>query len=363
MPLPISPSNKELLVASSSTGRPQALEALLELSGYGQDLQVDKLVTAISKAPDPETACQVVTNEFQPDSDVLQRKWRKVVNQTWQEHHPDYCATLDLPLTSEDVLESSVVPDAKALLAALAKEPASLTQERGEWVIDPEELPRLLRALPSFEQRREVPLEHEWACVPLRRLRNVLQLARLVRIHQGQLKIIQARYDRWQRLTWPQQYYVLWHLDVYHVDWAHYAGQCGRYIQLMQNYLPLVWELGDSLEAGDMWSVQDACTTIMDTYEPLWQQERTWGQRTARQAFLNIYEQCALPAVIERLLVNDIFARYGLVEQADPLRGLLHSLNYPTPFVEGDVRWTKLGQVMFEVELNSDLPCTQDVLP
>lgn len=357
-----SPSNQNLL-ASGSVSRQQALEALLELSGYGQNLQVDKLVAAITRAPDPETACQVVTGEFQPDSDVLERKWRKVVNQTWQEQHPDYYATLDLPLTSEDVLESSIVPDAKALLAALAEKPVSLVQDRGEWVMSPEELPRLLRALPSLEQHQDVVLEHEWACVPLRRLRNVLQLARLVRLHQGQLKVVQARYNRWQHLTLPQQYYVLWHIDVYHVDWAHYAGQCSRYIQLMQSYLPLVWELGDSLDAGEVWSVQDACVTIMDAYEPLWQQERFNGQRTARQAFLNIYEQCALPAVIERLLVNDIFARYSIVEQADPLRGLLHSLSYPSAFVEGDVRWTKLGQTMFEVELRQDLPCTQDVLP
>jgi hypothetical protein len=338
----------------------QALEALWTLSGFSSDkLNIQELSSLIGDAPDPETACRVITKHMDVASEVLERKWRKIISQTWLERHPQVSTDITLPLTSKDVARVPVLQDAHALLDELSNRPAAMVRHGDEWLIDSSAVPRLAQSMPSLRHNDLPAVENEWAYVPLRRLRGALQALRLLRLYKGKLVVVNSRYRRWQQLPLPQQFYAIWHVDVYHVDWAQFAGPWHRYINLMQNYLPLIWEMGEGLEAGHTHHIHDVTKVCLEVFRPLWQQERLMLKPTAQRTrtFFDIYEQCALPAITEKLLVGDVFTRYGLLEIADDLTSLFHRLGHPDARFEGNVRWTRVGEVILQAERHQKLPC------
>lgn len=340
----------------------QALKALWTLSGFAGDVNVDQLSQLIGDAPDPETACRAITKFMHDDSEVLFKQWRKIISRTWLDFHPQASCAVDLPLTSKDVVQSPVLRDARALLEEINERPATLTREKAGWTIDCRELGRLVRALPSGHDMANTAIEHEWSFSNLRRVRHILQALRLIRVMKGKLIAVRSRRDRFMQLPLPQQFYLLWHADVYHVDWDQYAGQWRSYVSLMQNYLPLIWELGGEVDAGQIYSTHEMAHTLIDVFEPLWQQELNWPERNRPRSFAQVYERSALPIVVEKLLIDDIFARHGLIELHDSVDVLLSPFNYKVSKIEGNGRWTKIGQILMDAEQNRDLPCAHDIL-
>lgn len=340
---------------NGSTDTQRAMEALLQLSGFPKGRFVERMEKLIAKAPDPETACRVITDEFQATG-ALERKWRKVITQTWQFQHRTSAHSLALPLTSQDVIQTEALLDARRVLEALRQTPAKLVQQGDGYVIAPEELQRLTAIMPSLSNRN-IPdtLEHEWACVQLRRLRVLLTTLRLVRVYRGQLQVVASRHKRFLDLPLPQQYYVLWHADVYHVPWGSFAAGWAPYVEVVQEYLPLLWDVSGGTRAGHAQSLTELTYALLDLYQSLWEQE---GVADAHETFIGIYEEYALPAVVGQLLVRDILARYGLIEIQDDLPALIRA-GTNSQFDSNDisVRWTEIGEVMLTIERSGKLPC------
>ncbi len=340
----------------------QAMKALWTLSGFSGDVNAQELSALIGEAPDPETACRAITRNMKENSQALLQQWRKVISRTWHTYHPQAASSLDLPLTSKDVLQSVVLRDARAMLEEIGQRPAALVAEKNGWTIDSHELNRLVQVLPSLDSMVNVAVEHEWSCPNLRRVRHILQSLRLLRVYKGRLVTIQSRTDRFLALPLPQQFYIIWHADVYHVDWDQYAGQWRTYVGLMQNYLPLIWELGEEVHAGHIYNTHEMAHSLIEVFEPLWQQEINWPPQGQFRRFAQVYERSALPVVIEKLLIDDIFARHGLIELQTSVDVLLSPFNYRGNRAQGNGRWTRLGQVLLDAEQNRDLPCAHDIL-
>lgn len=344
-----------------STETRRAMEALLQLSGFPKGRFVARMEKLIAKAPDPETACRVITDEFQATG-ALERKWRKVITQTWQLQHKTSAHTLALPLTSQDVIQTEALLDARRVLETLRQTPAKLVRHRDEYVIAPEELQRLTAVMPSLSTRH-LPdtLEHEWACVQLRRLRILLQTLRLVRVYRGQLHVVASRHQRFLDLPLPQQFYVLWHADVYHVPWGHFAAGWAPYVEVVQEYLPLLWDVSGGTHSGHTQSLPELTYALLDLYQSLWEQE---GVADASETFIGIYEEYALPAVIGQLVIRDILVRFGLVELQEGLPAFIRA-GVNSPFDSGDttsIRWTDIGEVMLIIERSGKLPCGLEMI-
>lgn len=339
----------------------RAMEALLELSGFPQGQLVDRMVKLIAKAPDPETACRVITDEFQATG-ALERKWRKIINQTWQFEHNSKAYPLDLALTSQDVAQAEALTDALRLLEELAARPAELARHEREHVFAPSELSRLIKVLPSI-RAGSLPeaLEHEWSCVRLRRLRLLLQSLKLVRVYGGKLHVVASRYERFLSMPLPQQYYMLWHADVYHIPWGHFAATWSPYVDTIQEYLPLLWDIMQGTQAGQMQTASELTYTLLDLYQPLWEQEGVVEQ--GQSTFMTLYEEYALPSVVSQLVVRDVLVRYGLIQVHEGLPTLIRA-SHNNIFDGSDVsiRWTALGQTLLEAECSGDLPCGLDMV-
>lgn len=358
---PASKQTQKIAVSSNH----EALQALWTLSGFSERVNGEDLAHIIAEAPDPETAARVITNRVKISSDVLNRKWRKIINQTWLHQHPHVSPELDLRLTSQDVADVPALLDAKALLQELRREPAKLIRdEDGEATLDPREIRRLASVMPSLHKDSFVEVEHEWGCVPLRRMRAVLLANRLVRTYNGTLRVVETRYQRFNQLPLPQQFYCLWHADVYHVEWIDFAASWGKYISLIQNYLPLVWEVSaDVLDEEESANIHDIAQAYWEVFQPLWQQERGNTAISGSRTFMEVYEQCALPSVAERLLIGDILLRYGVAELEDSsIEQLFVDNTSHNHYLEGDLSWTKVGHVMLAAEREEELPCALDIL-
>lgn len=334
----------------------QAMEALLQLSGFPKGKFVKRMEKLIAKAPDPETACRVITDEFGATG-ALERKWRKVITQTWQLQHEASAHAFSLPLTSQDVIQTEALLDARRVLEALQQQPAKLIpQERG-YTIAPEELSRLVAVMPSL-QHRELPdtLEHEWACVDLRRLRLLLQTLRLVRVYQGKMHVVASRYERFLNLPLPQQFYILWHADVYHVPWSQFAAGWAPYMNLTQEYLPLLWDAARDTRAGQSQSITEITYALVELYQPLWDQEGIAEDH--QRTFIGMYEEYALPAIMGQLLIHDILARFGLIEIQENLSAMVRAgRNSLFDTNDSIVQWTEIGEVMLNTERSGELPC------
>ena len=341
----------------------RTLQALLELSGFGSNLpneSIKRMMVVIRKAPDPETACQVITEEFDA-SGALERKWRKVISETWLDQHPCACSSLELPLTSEEVVDAPALRDARGLLNELDKEPALLVKEHDGWSIADSELLRLTQAMPSLRREEANIAEHEWGHVSLRRLRAVLQTLRLARVHRGRLAVVQCRYEHFLQLPLPQQFYVLWHADAYHVDWGMFGAAWQSYIRTMQNYLPLVWETGEGAIEGEMHRAYELTGILMEVFATLWEQDTTLLSAT-NQALMRVYEQSALPTVVDRVIIHDLFMRYGLLQPEQSLFDIFQGEQGRSNKSSAYMRWTRIGEVLMAAEREDDLPCSLDIV-
>ncbi|MEX1111965.1 MAG: hypothetical protein WEC84_00730, partial [Candidatus Andersenbacteria bacterium] len=89
--------------APAVQGQHDNLKALWVLSGFAEEVDPAELSSIICEAPDPETACRVITRHITVGSETLREKWRKVISQTWQEYHNNVSTALTIPLSSLDV--------------------------------------------------------------------------------------------------------------------------------------------------------------------------------------------------------------------------------------------------------------------
>lgn len=339
-------------------GQKDNLKALWILSGFAEEMDPQELSSIICEAPDPETACRVITKHISTSSGALQDKWRKVISQTWLDYHQAASAALTIPLSSLDIAGLPIFQDVKAFMNALREEPAQVSYERDGWVIESSELARLISAIPSFSDKAVTGLEHEWNYIPLRRLRALMQAMRLVRVYAGKLHVVESRYSRFLSLPLPQQYYVLWHTDVYHVDWEIFAGQWRQYMRVVQSYLPLIWEMTDELTEGDMCSSENIVQACIEAFSPLWEQEVEGNNQSLR----HLYQRSGLPVVLDRLLVRDILERYGLIKPEQTVDMMFRNILHPDVYEEESLRITKAGETMLTAEREEDLPCASDIL-
>ncbi|MBI1833234.1 MAG: hypothetical protein HYR90_00185 [Candidatus Andersenbacteria bacterium] len=347
--------------SSSTTTDQYAIKALLELSGIPSQKFYDRMVKIIAKAPDPETVCQVFADEFQI-SGILQEKWRKVITQTWHSQHEHASYPLEIPLTSQEVLDAPALRDALGLLDELAAHPADLVKQEGETIFAAHELPRLTAALPSLRGYFIETPEHEWGCPRLSRLRLVLNTLKLTRVYQGKLTVVKSRHERFDDLPYPQRFYVLWHADVYHVRWGGFASAWSQYLDVVQEYLPLIWDLARGTRAGQVQTTTDISFALLDGYQGLWEQSGLLSGEDGPQTLLDLYHESALPVVMEQLLIRDVLARYGLIEAAEGLpalvRGGMGGFSGPASVV----RWTNIGETLLSLERSGDLPCGMELI-
>lgn len=337
------------------------LQALWVLSGFSGQVSGKELSDLIGEAPDPETACRIITRRMRVPSDTLTAKWRKLISQTWHDQHPQASHIINLPLSSQEVAETIALRDAHAFLHALEQQPAALTTDHEEErLLHPDELDRFLKTIPSLRNRPWPAIEHEWACVPLHRLRTLLQELRLIRVYNGQLVPVRSRLERFQELPLPQQYYALWHADVYHVDWSAYAHGWKKYIKAAQDYVPLLWELGEDVNVGHTEDIHDVSYLLLDIFTEAWEQEGLLDQEGNR-TFLDIYQQSTLPGILQRLIIDDLFARYGLVESMDVVNVFL-SRHGQAAAGSTAIEWTSVGHTLLQAEGQNNLPCGLDIL-
>lgn len=335
----------------------EAVRALFHLSHVPDNTPFDEVVSLITNAPDPETAHQAVSSRIQAESDVLAQKWHDTIISAWSHCHPQVPLLPNLPLTEEDVRSVPVLRDMQEFLREIERESAAMVEEKDELVLKPEEAMRLALCLPSWKGVPEMVVEHEWSLLPVRRLRELAQTLGLVRIVQGYLTPVRSRIRLFNKFPLPQQFYALWHADVYHVNWGMFAPAWSRHLDLVQGYLPLIWDLHSDIEAGVEEDIQGWLENMMDTFLTLWEQEGLITP-TRTTNIMRLYRQLAVPAVMKKIVFQDIFVRYRLVEeQVDPLSALISTNPEVTSYI-----WTPIGELLIQAEAGSDLPCGIELL-
>lgn len=328
----------------------QTLQALCTLSDVPVQVDIRSLIHRVKEAPDPETAVQAVLSQLALHSEVLSRKWRTAIIAVWSAHHPHVPLLPSLSLASEDVINAPLLRDAHAYLEALLQQPARLVEEHSELLLDTKDVWRLAAQMPSLQGNVIESVESEWSYVPLRRLRAVLHALRLVRNVKGQLVVVRSRYERFRAFPPVQQFYVLWHADAYHVDWAEFGGLWGKYMRVVQDYLPLIWDIGESAEAEQIVDRRQWVVAVLETFAPLWDEEGLLEVGSGRAAILPIVQQHALPTILERSLVYDLMLRHGLVTMSEEFGKL------------SKFTWTRAGAHVFKAELSQELPCGLELL-
>jgi len=328
----------------------KTLRALCALSDLKGTVDVQSLMSRVKQAPDPEAAVQAVLTEMPLSSDVLRRKWRTAIMAVWATQHPHVPLLPTLTLSSEDVAATPMLVDALAFLDAIACQPAELVEEQSELLLSSPDVWRIAQQLPSLTGQELLAVESEWAYVPMRRLRAVLQALRLVRPIKGRLVVVRSRYERFKSFPSLQQYYALWHADTYHVDWAEFAGMWGKYTRVVQDYLPLLWDVGESLKADESVDRAEWCVSVLETFAPLWEEEGLLEIGHGQAAILPIVQQHALPTILEKFLVRDVLQRHGLATLSEEFGKL------------SKFTWTKIGESVFQAELSQELPCGIELL-
>lgn len=276
------------------------------------------LVELVSTAPDPETAARAVLSAVPVASETLRRKWRQTVITLWSAHHPRVPLGPHLALSSAEVAGTTLLRDAQAYLAALADGPAL-------WAT-----------------------ESQWTPLSLRRLRATLQALRLIRVVKNQLTVVQSRYERWLQFPLTQQFYLLWHTDAYHTNWSDFSGRWGDYMQVVQDNLPLVWELRheDRLnlpQRHDQW-----CYSVAEAFLPLWQQSGLLYDNSTWQGVITLLQSHTLLGALEQVVLHDLLERHGLIQ---------HETATSPHFI-----WTPVGVTLAEAERTQDLPCALELL-
>lgn len=305
------------------------VQALLSLSHFRHSVTVPQLETVARSAPDPETAVRKVLGELLSTSPALLRKWRQTVTALWVHHHPGLPALPDLPLTKKDAISTYQLLDALAVLNALTHRPARLVAHGRQAHIHPSDVARLGRVL-ELGERGDVE-----------RLRAVLEAAHLLRPYRGQLQVVRRHLNRFLTLPRSYQFYVLWHADVYHVAWADFAPDWQDYIGALQDYLPLLWDLAADIVPDTSIDKHDWCLSIMEAFVPIWMQHGVLTPSQGRWSLLSLFHQCTLPTVLNQLVINDLFARYGLVQFES----------------DGNFVWTPLGTTLVAAERERSIPC------
>ena len=326
------------------------LRALCALSNVSAPLDVSRFVSRIRNLSDPETAVRMVLSEVPSASEVLTRHWRNLVIDIWTKYHPKVPIMPHWALSAADVEHTPVLNDARALLAELAQRPVKMCFENKEWLIDANEVMFLARLLPSLGPLPVEAVENEWNIPQLRRLRAILQAARLVRVVKGQLVPVVSRVRRFNNLPSPLQFYVLWHADVYHVDWADFAGLWHKYMRLIQEYIPILWETLSGLEAGKLEDRALWAVSVLEAFTPLWDEEGLLDLQKGPGSALQIVQQHALPSIVDRFLLRDLFERHSLVTITEEF-GTLSKFS-----------WTQASVHALTAEDTQIMPCGNNLL-
>lgn len=306
----------------------QRVEALLELSGVRPTEDVVNAVTSVQSAPDPETAVCNVMSAIGVANPLLKDKWRKHVSQIWFATHPHIPVSFALPLKSSDVVYAHVLLEAQSLLQEIAHAPIRADRTSQEEV-------RLAQALSVF--RGDV--------TAVRRMFALFEELHLIRLYRQRFHIVRSRVQRFQKLPLPGQFYLLWHADMYHLDWRQFASEYGASLAIFQQYLPMVWELLMRPKEGVSQRIDELTWQVVRAFRPLWQQQGGKGLSSVR-SMIGLYEQSLLQNMVETYLIQKSLARYGLIAYEDD-----------SSFV-----WTSAGEALLEAERTTKLPCTADLL-
>ncbi|MDA1169072.1 MAG: hypothetical protein O3A36_01930 [bacterium] len=302
------------------------VRALLELSGYTDTTVESRMLDIVKHSPDPETALRHILKGISIESEVLLHKWRKHIFQTWSLTHAKAPKQLNIPLTSKEVAFSPVLVEVHTLIQELRESSADIHEDTKSHFLQTSEEARIARELPLFGQD---PLH-------VRRVCALLEELQLVRPHKGKVRVVESRYREFTALSLPSQYYLLWHVDMYHLDWEGYFHEWGSHLVLFQQYLPMVWEMLSQIQSGEEVSVDALTARIVQSFRFMWQQELLVG----------LYEQSVLQGMVEMWLIDKICARYGFI----------------TGESERMFTWTRVATVMVGLERTAKLPCSTDVL-
>lgn len=303
-----------------------SVRALLELSGYKDEQLESRMMDIVSSSPDPETATRHMLSFIPVESSVLENKWRKHISQLWADSHPRIPQSLHMPITSREVAFATVLVEVHTLIEELNEYPAHVYEDTKNHFLHPAEEARIARKLSLFGQDS----------LHVRRVCALLEELRLVRSYKGHVRINESRYREFQALPLPSQYYLLWHVDMYHLDWKEYFHEWGSHLVVFQQYLPMIWEMMAHMQGGDIQSIDELTARIVRSFRPMWQQELAIG----------LYEQSVLQGMIETWLIDKVFERYGFTVSSQ-LRM---------------VQWNSVGTKILELERTTKLPCSTDVL-
>lgn len=297
----------------------QRVRALLELSGVRPTDAVVQAVTSVKSAPDPETAVCNVMSAIDVANPLLKDKWRKHVSQIWFATHPHVPALFAIPIKSSDVAYTHIMLEAQCLLEEIARTPIPIDQIAAEEI-------RLAQTLSLFRGDSTM----------VRRMITLFDELRLIRVYQNRLCVVHSRLQRFQKIPIPGQFYLLWHVDMYHLDWSMFDPYYGASLAIFQQYLPMVWEMLMYRKEGVPQRIDELTAHITRAFRPLWQQHLHIG----------LYEQSLLQHMVETHLIQRSFARYGLITYEN----------------DATFTWTSAGEALLEAERANTLPCTADLL-
>lgn len=321
------------------------LQALCTLSDTPKAINPSSLTKLIQDAPDPETALRGVLKSMPSPSHALKIKWHKIIKDIWAAHHPHIPELLNLPIAVKDISHAKALNEAFEYLNIVQNKPLCMIQENKEWLVSPKDVYYLATQLPNLHNQPAIQSESEWQYLPLHRLRNSLKSLRLIRRYNNQLVIVKSRYSRFLELPSVQQYYLLWHADTYHIEWSDYAGIWGDFMRVVQEYLPLLWGACQNKESDLAIDIRQWNKEILETFQPLWQQEGLLDQQPSQSALLSFVRFQSLPTALTQVILKDLFVRFGLI------------------YGEGTIfAYTAPGLQLLNAEHNQDLPCNLDLL-
>lgn len=326
------------------------LEALSALSDMPEPVNYHELVTFIENSPDAETAVSSLLQSFSVRSDILRGKWQSLITDIWFDRHPHVAPLPNWKVMGSEAAGSPVLKDARAFLEEIERKPAVLVRENNDSLISSEDAQRLELAFPSSLGKQPIPVETEWGLMDVRRMRAILQSLRLVRTIKGHLVPVRSRIERFRKLPTAQQFYVLWHADVYHVQWQEFGGLWSDYMRIVQEYISLLWETMEGSQSGvvedrALWSV-----AVLETFLPVWEEEDMLDISMANNSTIQLMQQQALPTIIDRFILRDLFERHGLIT-------IKEEFGHLSKFT-----WTSLGAKVITSESMQEMPCGKHLL-
>lgn len=323
------------------------VRALLRLSNFaGKGVTPQRVARMVGKSPDPETIVQLFLEEMPIESEVLRRKWRKIIEQLWAESHPGLPRLPQIPITKQSAGSTCALLDALGVLSTLSDTPARLQHVGRELLISAADSRRLAAGLESLAGLHLPPIHSETDVPGLSRLLACLSAADLIHPSERRLRVSHSRLRRFLDLPRSYQFYILWHCDVYHVNWADFASDWPDCLRDIQEYLPLLWQVSEADTAGRSIDKREWCLEVAESFAPLWQGHlrRGLGQSFSSVGFF--LHQDSLAAAVNQLILNNLFARYGLIQfEAD-----------------GNFVWTPLGVNLLNAEISQTMPCGREFL-